>query len=468
MHRSSCKTSKLLQFITIFILCARMGIAQDTRKVDEPVIPRACTVLSAKLVATRNQLTDDAENHLDTARLQDALDHCNPGLAVELKADGAKDAFLSGPLQLRTGVTLLIDRGVTLYASRNPRLYDLAPGVCGTLSAHGHGCRPLLSIDNASNAAIMGDGVIDGQGGGKVLGHDYTWWQLARTAEHVGKQQNCPRLIIANHADGLILYRISLHNSPNFHVAVNNTNGFTAWGIHILTPTVRGTDARNTDGVDPGSSTNITVAHSWIDNGDDNIAVKTGVTHMSVLDDHFYDGHGMSIGSETYTGVSNLLVDGITEDHTTSGIRIKSNATRGGLVHDLTYRNICMRNVAVPIAISPFYNNQTIEGFVDPGIQGNSIPEYKGIRLENIDDLTPGDVLIAGKDADHVTEVRLDGVIIQGIKPDQVHMQFARVDLGKGGANFTPQGKGVTVNHSGGMAVQAGSKTCAGKFLPMQ
>ncbi|MHB1023659.1 MAG: glycoside hydrolase family 28 protein [Acidobacteriaceae bacterium] len=435
---------------------------------DKPVIPSTCTVLSAQLAAVNNQLPDDAESHLDTARLRAALDHCKPGLAVELKLDGAKNAFLSGPLQLRSGVTLRIDHGVTLYASRNPRLYDLTPGICGTLSAHGHGCKPLLSIDNASNAAIMGDGVIDGQGGGKVLGYDYTWWQLARTAEHAGKLQNCPRLVVANHADGLILYRISLHNSPNFHVAVNNTNGLTVWGIHILTPTVRGTDARNTDGVDPGSSTNITVAHSWIDNGDDNIAIKTGVTHMSVFDDHFYDGHGMSIGSETYSGVSNLLVDGITEDHTTSGIRIKSNATRGGLVHDLTYRNICMRNVPVPIAISPFYNNQTIEGFVDPGIQGNRIPEYKRIRLENIDDLTPGDVLIAGKDADHITDILLNNVTIHGIKPSEVHMQFAKVELGKGGANFQPAGKSVTVEHVDVANMGSVGKTCAGRFVPMQ
>ena len=80
----------------------------------------------------------------------------------------------------------------------------------------------------------------------------------------------------------------------------------------------------------------------------------------------------MSIGSETNTGVSALLVDGLTEDHTTSGIRIKSNATRGGLVENLTYKNICMRDVGVPIAISPYYNNQTIEGFVDPGIKGDA------------------------------------------------------------------------------------------------
>jgi len=87
-------------------------------------------------------------------------------------------------------------------------------------------------------------------------------------------------------------------------------------------------------------------------------------------------------------------VDGLTEDHTTSGIRIKSMPPRRpGGEHD--YRNICMRDVPIPIAISPYYNNQT-GGFVDPGIKGTRIPEYRSITLENITDLTPGDVLIAG------------------------------------------------------------------------
>src|SRR5260370_348816 len=134
---------------------------------------------------------------------------------------------------------------------------------------------------------------------------------------------------------GVVVDQITLHNATKFHVSVNGTNGFTAWGVHLLTPTTKGQEARNTDGIDPGSSTNVTVAHSWIDNGDDNIAIKTGVSHMSVLDNHFYRGPGMSIGSETYTGESYLLVDGLTEDNTTSGIRIKSNMTRGGPVHDL-------------------------------------------------------------------------------------------------------------------------------------
>src|SRR5580658_10353084 len=443
---------------------ATVAKAQDTREVTEPTIPPSCVQLPAQLRAVSDKLADADESKLDTARIQSALDKCKPGMAVELKPSSGNNAFLTGPLEMRTGVTLLIDEGVTLFGSRDAKVYETkdanaTPGLCGTIAAGAPpavfpapqrpaprgGCRPLISIVDAQNVGIMGDGVIDGRGYGKILGKDYSWWEMARKAEPKNERYFTPRMIVASHADGLVLYRITLHNSTNFHVSVNQTDGFTAWGVHLLTPTTKGADARNTDGIDPGSSTNVTVTHSWIDNGDDNIAIKTGTTHMSVLDDHFYSGHGMSIGSETYSGDSFLLVDGLTEDHTTSGIRIKSNVTRGGPVHDLTYQNICMRDVKNPIAISPYYTNQTTEGFEDPKYTGDRIPDYKGITIQNVIDTTPGDVLIAGLNDDHRTEVSLDGVRVDGITPAQVHGHFATVTLGPLGTNLNFSGTDIRV-----------------------
>jgi len=235
----------------------------------------------------------------------------------------------------------------------------------------------------------------------------------------------------------------------------------------LLTPTTRGMDARNTDGIDPGSSTNITVTHSWIDNDDDNIAIKTGTTHMSVLDNHFYNGHGMSIGSETFSGDSYLLVDGLTEDHTTSGIRIKSNATRGGLVHDAVYRNICMRDVKNPISISPYYTNQTVEQDVNPMYAGNKIPDYKAITLRNVLSTTPGAVLIAGLDDAHRTEITLDGVRVEGVAPEQVHGRFATMTLGPAGTNLDFSKTEIKVVPFVG-AVVPSAFSCEGKFVPMQ
>jgi polygalacturonase len=460
----------------LLLVCGMVGVGsaawgQDTRQVKEPVIPAACVKLEAKIAAVGDTLQEADEALADSTRIQEAIDKCGPGKAVELAPAGKTNAFLSGPLELREGVTLLVDKGVTLFASRRAADYDMTgPGTCGTMPAKGR-CKPFITI-RAKNTAIMGDGVIDGRGGAKLLDKDTSWWALAVKAEPGNVPYSDPRLIDASQADGFTLYRITLHDSPNFHVGVSRTDGFTVWGVHLKTPVhepgPNDPRPRNTDGIDPGSSTNITIAHSWIDNGDDNVAIKTGVTHMSVLDNHFYSGHGMSIGSETNTGDSFLLVDGLVEDHTTSGIRIKSNVTRGGLVHDMVYRNICMRDVQVPIAISPYYNNGTIDQFFDPGFKGERIPDYKNIKIENVMDLTPGDVLIAGYDEAHRTQVELSNVTIKGITPDKVHLKFADIV-----ANWTNIPLEASDGNKNVKVVTLDSKgvkpySCEGKFVPMR
>lgn len=243
--------------------------AQDTRTVTEPKIPPTCVHLPARLQGVKDKLSPADESKPDTDRIQTALNTCKPGTAIELQPASGNNAFLTGPLEMRSGITLLIDEGVTLYGSRDPKAYDATgegatPGLCGTIapgspapfpapqqpSSVRGGCRPLIGIIDAKNVGIMGDGIIDGRGYAQLLGRDYSWWQMARKAEPKNERYFTPRMIVANHADGLALYRITLHNSTNFHVSVNNTDGFTAWGVHLLTPTEKGTDARNTDGID--------------------------------------------------------------------------------------------------------------------------------------------------------------------------------------------------------------------------
>ena len=87
--------------------------AQDTRQVTEPKIPASCVQLPAQLRAMSDKLAEADEGKLDTTRIQSALDKCKPGMAVELKPSSGNNAFLTGPLEMRTGVTLLIDEGVT-------------------------------------------------------------------------------------------------------------------------------------------------------------------------------------------------------------------------------------------------------------------------------------------------------------------------------------------------------------------
>jgi len=402
--------------------------AQDTRQVKEPKIPSSCVVLSANLAAQGTTLADADENKLDTKRIQQALDQCKPGQAVELKATGAHNAFLSGPLELRQGITLLIDRDTILFASRNPRDYNIEPGVCGTITQGGHGCNALINGRHVSDAAVMGDGIIDGRGGYKILGQDITWWDLAEKARAGGNQNN-PRLLILAHCDNFTLYRIQLRNSPNFHVSYSHGNGFTAWGVIVNAPS----NARNTDGIDPGNSTNVTITHCFIHTGDDNVAIKAPAgeptTHMTIAHNHFYAGHGMSIGSNTDGGASAIRVEDLSIDGADNGLRIKSNLSRGGLVHDIEYDDVCIRNTKHPILMDSNYTASV-------GKDRNKIPHFTDIRLKNVRVLDGGKVTLDGYDEHNRLGIQFDNVVFD--RPDSIKMTSAHTDLTKSPTKSTP------------------------------
>lgn len=428
--------------------------AQDTRNVSEPHLPqKMCAVLTARLAAPGGVLPDSSERVLDTERLQAAIDHCPAGGAVELKADGGKNIFLAAPFQLKSGVTLLIDGNTALFGSRNPRDYDITPGSCGVVNEKGHGCKPLILADHVVGGAIMGDGAIDGRGGAKLLGQDVTWWDLAQTAKVTGKQQSCPRIMVIRQSDNFTLYRVTIRNSPNFHVVAERTNGFTAWGVKIEAPK----RARNTDGIDPSSSTNVTIAHCYIATGDDNVAIKAGnsgpASHITIVHNHFYSGHGMSIGSETNGGVSAVRVSDLSIEGADNGIRIKSDRSRGGLVRDVVYENVCMRDVVNPILLTSTYST----------LPGSKLPLYRDILLKDVRSLTTGTFTLAGLDGEHKVGVTLDNVKVDGLRASDIRAEFADVRIGPRRGNLVPHGKEVSVTGEGS---EGSPLNCQDQFVP--
>jgi polygalacturonase len=402
--------------------------AQDARPLVEPVIPAACAVLNAAYADAEAAAADD------TDRIQNAIDHCPGGQAVKLAAAGELKAFVARPLRLHDGVTLWIDAGATLYASTDPAAYDTGEHTCGTNDSLGKGCRPFISMDASQGGGIVGDGVIDGQGGHAMRGKSETWWQLSRRAQKEDLHQNVPNFIVFNRSKDVVLYRITLRNSLKFHFIFNQSDGLTAWGIKIDTPA----DARNTDGFDPVSSRNVTLVHSFIRAGDDDVAIKAGSAgpseNISILHNHFYAGHGMSIGSNTDGGVHHVLVEDLSMDGTTSGLRIKSDVSRGGPVNDVHYRNVCLRDVKMPIDVKTNY---------DPNAKGNRIPVFTDIHFEHVHSLTPGKYIFQGFDAEHLLSAAMDDFVIDGKSTLQIaHARFA---LGPGAVRPLPVGEDVGV-----------------------
>ncbi len=419
-------------------------LVQDTRQVTEPRLPKTCVVLTAE----RSSIDEDKP---DTARIQDALDKCPKGQAVELTGK----VFLAGPLQLRAGVTLLVDRGATLYGSRNPRDYDISAGSCGIVDKRGHGCKALISGDRVAGAAVMGDGAIDGRGGATLIGQKISWWDLAQEAKVKNLNQSVPRLVQLSHCDNFTLYRITLKNSANFHVAYSGGNGFTAWGVIIDAPKT----ARNTDGIDPGNAQNVTIKRCFIRTGDDNVAIKAGppgpTSHMTIEDNHFYTGHGMSIGSETDGGASAIRVKNLSIDGADNGIRIKSNSSRGGPVRDVVYEDVCIKDTKNPILMDSNYSYM--------GAARDKLPSFEGIVLRNVRVLTAGKITLDGYDAAHRLGITFDDVFLDEAAASKFTAKHAVVTQGPGGVNFRASGDDVQTTKGSGKAAR---NTCEGKFVP--
>src|SRR5215469_4235056 len=455
------------------MLCAVAGLliagvagAQDQRSVLEPVIPPVCTTLNAELASGATPGSISSETQLDTSRIQAALNACPAGQAMELAMGGTNDAFLTGPITIPSGVTLLVDAGVTLYASRNPRDYDInsTTHTCGTVDSLGTGCNPIISVNKTVGAGIMGYGTIDGRGYMKMLLNGQpgpeSWWDIANDANVSGGSQNNPRLIngTSGTVDRLTLYKIRLMNSPMFHVFMDVPTNFTAWGVRIVTPF----DARNSDGIDPNYGTNVTVTQSHISDGDDQVAIGgnklPGASYYTVNNNWFGNGHGLSIGSTTTGGVRHLLAQnltwsGLSTDSNATAVHIKSTVSKGGVVQFLTYQNICTLNVRYPIWFDPFNSGVTV---------GGTMPWYKDILVQNLHSVpqtapgTVGQVIIQGAGPLVPTEVTLDNVIVDGIVAKDFVNKFKQttptdsiITLGPGPVNFAQflsLGSNVTVN----------------------
>jgi len=426
--------------------------AGDTKLPAEPTMPAACTTL----YATQNVATNGvpSEANLDTTTIQAALKACASGKAVRLTTGNgnSNNAFITGPLTIPTGVSLWVDTGATLFGTRNPTVYGTASG--------------LITV-GGTNSGIVGEGVIDGQGGEPMIGSTMSFW------DQNGNGGASPALIAVSGATNFTLYNITLHNSPMFHVKLSS-KGFVVWGITIKTPSkatnsvgtaLTVTSAHNTDGVDPGeSASDGYIVCNKISDGDDHVAIKgsspTGVTNLTIAHNHFEAGHGMSIGSEFTGGVSDISVYDLSIDGSlggdANGIRIKSDSSRGGLVNNVTYSDVCVRDLATPILLTPFYTTDT----------GNDIPQFTNITIQNFHALTgPSDQLVTldGYSNSYLNSVTLDNVIVDGITAKEVTAEYTKVTLGPGNVNFTPSGTGVTVtNNISGMSTP---NTCAGKWV---
>jgi polygalacturonase len=339
---------------------------------------------------------------LDTAAIQQTLDACAQagGGTVELPAG----TYLSQPLFLKgNGLTVQLDAGATLQATDGFSDYS-DPRKRGGVVA-------LVNAIGLSDLTITGQGVIDGAGA--------KWWPDVKRAKQNGRPEPRPRprLVLLLDCRHVHVTGITLRNSPSFHLVPRNCEDVTVEDLTIRAPA----DSPNTDATDPSACRRVVYRHCTFDVGDDNIAIKSAPANEArpgpaaedilVADCTFLAGHGLSIGSETAGGIRNLMVRDCTFDGTTSGIRIKSDRSRGGLVESCTYSNLTMRNVKLPINLTCYYPKVPA---TDSGPAAtDQTPRFRDVKIMNLTAESPQSAgVVLGLPESCISNVMFDHVRI--------------------------------------------------------
>jgi polygalacturonase len=386
----------------------------DSRTVNQPTLPAVCQTLNAQFTSSQRSSPPSSD---DTSRIQAALTSCaGSGKSVVLAASGSNNAFYSNLLTVN-GEGLVINSGVTLFGNNS---YSSA--------------KELILV-KGTNASLMGPGTVDGRG--DII-------------------SGTPRLVQATSITNFTVFNVTLTQAAHPNLYVEGGNGFTAWGVTIRTPA----DRANADGIDIDSMTNATVINSSVNAGDDGIAIKTNsgaASNMTIKNSRFFGTHGISVGSQTFNGVTNILftgnyvygvdLNGITATDA-NAIRVKSDVTCGGLVKQVTYTNTCITKVKHLIVLDTMYGSCS-------GTAGT--PNFQDIVINGVlstSSVSGAYTRIRGLDSSHLINAFIAHVSLDATT--QSSDQDAMVVLDA--SNMTPSGSGISTSS---FTISGSVPTCA-------
>ncbi|WP_245308280.1 glycoside hydrolase family 28 protein [Halalkalibacter urbisdiaboli] len=398
--------------------------------------------------------------HDNTEAFRQVIDACS-------KAGGGKviippGIWYTGPIRLKSKLNLHVEAGAIVVFSRQ---FDDYPLIASSFEGEEIvRCQSPIDGEGLQDVAITGSGIFDGSGdawrpvkrfkmtdskwkkllksGGVVekTAETEIWWpteqamkgneryqELRKTGSKESKEFESirdflrPNLLSIRHSKRVLLDGPTFKNSPAWclhpwvceHVTIQNVQVKNPWY------------SQNGDGLDLESCRYALIENCIFDVGDDAICIKSGKDEAGrklgkrcedvvINGCQVYSGHGgFVIGSEMSGGVRNIHVNDCSFIGTDTGLRFKSARGRGGIVENVTIRNIRMVNIAKEaIVFQMFYvlSKEEERAMVEEPVSERT-PIFRNMSIQDVQCIGAADGLVVKG----LPEMPLEGLVFKNV-----------------------------------------------------
>lgn len=385
--------------LLIGILLSAMGLGVNAQSTAIPDFPWMKDVGSKTFPA--GQTVYNAADYgakgdavvMNTAAIQKAID------AAEQAGGGmvtfSPGIYLTGSLFVGENVNFNIPKGTTLIGSQDINDYKKIDTRVAGVEMNWPSA--LVNIIGKKNAAISGDGVINGRG--KVFWDKY--WSMRKEYDPKGLRwivdYDCerPRGILIADCENVTVRDIVLYQPGFWSMHILYSKYVTVDGV-IISNNIEGRGP-STDGIDIDSSEYILVQNSNINCNDDNFCLKAGrdsdglrvnrpCQYVVIRDCIAGHGDGLfTCGSETSGGIRNIVAYNMKGLGTKYGLRFKSTCQRGGVIEDIYLCNIEMVGVRDPFVVDLNWHPAYSTSKLPAGYDAKKVPSHWTKMLTPVD-----------------------------------------------------------------------------------
>ena len=373
---------KILQIVMLCVLTPLLASAQQWNEAQYRQIEQS--IRTPKFADKAYVITKYGAKTNNTAAknqkaIQKAIDLCSKkgGGRVVVPA-GQK--FMTGAIELKSGVNLEVQQDAVLEFVFEPALYPIVETSWEGLECFN--LSPCVYAFKAKDIAITGKGTIDGGGSNDTWwpwnGNKRFGWKEGQTSQRdmgrprllqagedgipmfdekgqrspervfTEKDRLRPQLVSFNKCEGILLEDVTLLRSPFWVIHPLHSTDITVRRVKMIN------DGPNGDGCDPECCDRVLIEDCYFDTGDDCIAIKSGRNrdgrernmpskNIIIRNCEMKNGHGgVVVGSEISGGCQNVYAHDCVMDspELERVLRIKTNSCRGGVIENINLRNI--------------------------------------------------------------------------------------------------------------------------------